>query len=65
MKTILARGAYGRNATKADWLAGKDFYLVGSHLYFSNRNIADLKREWFTTIIFVDGACNELFRIEL
>lgn len=51
---ISALGAYGRNATRADWDAGKDF-KIASGPYFSIRDIPAMKEQGIEVILFVDS----------
>lgn len=61
--TLFAIGAYGREATLADWEAGKDFRVVGGS-YFSNREIEFIRDE-YDEIQFVDMKCDKLFAVKL
>lgn len=48
---LYAMGAYGREARRSDWAAGKDFKIVGGP-YFSIRDIDKLKIDGYTGIYF-------------
>jgi len=48
---LLARGAYGREATEKDWKDGKDFSII-SGPYFSIRDIEQIKKDGTSQIIF-------------
>jgi len=50
---LRAIGAYGRQAQKADWSAGKDFRVLGGP-YFSNRDAPELLKAGFTEIDFYE-----------
>lgn len=51
---LRATGAYGREATEADWKAGKDFRVV-SGPYFSIRDVAKIKADGFNQIVFFNA----------
>lgn len=51
---VYATGAYGREANKADWKAGKDFRIM-SGPYFSIRDYEAMKAEGIGQIIFVNA----------
>ena len=48
---LVAVGAYGREATEADWIAGKDFQIK-SGPYFSIRDCETIKQDGVSQIIF-------------
>ena len=43
-------GAYGRKASLADWVAGKDFRMCDYGPYLSKRDIPSLKANGYTHI---------------
>ena len=51
---VYAYGAYGRNATREDWVAGKDFRLAQGP-YFSIRDVKAMKDEGISYINFTDS----------
>jgi hypothetical protein len=53
MKTLHAVGAYGREASQADWEAGKDFRVIDGP-YFSKRSLDLLREDGYTHILFWD-----------
>ena len=53
MRTLVAVGAYGREACEADWNAGKDFRIASFGPYFSKRDVASLKAHGYGEIKFV------------
>lgn len=66
MKTLYARGAYGRKASRADWDDGKDFQACSTGQYFSNRDLRYLRNLRFTQIVFVGGTdLQPLFTVRL
>lgn len=63
--TLYAVGAYGRQATLADWNEGKDFKIV-SGPYFSNRDLAGLWADGCREIRFVKAPnMTKLFTIPI
>lgn len=50
MKYLGAQAAYGREAKREDWEAGKDFKIVGGP-YFSIRDVAQLKAAGYVRVI--------------
>ena len=57
---VYATGAYGREANKPDWLAGKDFQIQ-SGPYFSIRDIAAIRKDEVTDIVFVNRRNSVVF----
>ena len=47
---LMIRGAYGREATQADWDAGKDFQIV-SGPYCSVRDLKRIKDDGYEMIV--------------
>ena len=45
-------GAYGREATLADWRAGKDFHIYGGP-YCSIRDVKRMKADGYTDVTLV------------
>lgn len=54
IKTIVAVGAYGRKASKLDWISGKDFRIVGGP-YFSSSDGIQMAEDGYERIVFMDG----------
>lgn len=50
---LYAVGAYGREARRDDWAAGKDFAIAYGGPYFSIRDIDKLKIDGYTEIHFM------------
>lgn len=66
MMTILATGAYGRKATKEDWLKGLVFRMQAGGPYFSIRDSKALRSEGCYSILFCDAITREiLFSVNL
>ena len=68
MTTLLATGAYGRTASKPDWLKGFDFRvrLLAGGPYFSIRDTKAMRENGFNEILFCDIATGEiLFKVTL
>lgn len=61
---VVARGAYGRSTNEADWLAGKDFRIVGGP-YFSIRDLKAMKDEGIILINFVNNEGYTVFYKEI
>ena len=57
---VYATGAYGREANRPDWLAGKDFQIQ-SGPYFSIRDIATIRKDGAADIVFVNRRGNVVF----
>ena len=57
---VYATGAYGREANRPDWLAGKDF-RIQSGPYFSIRDIAAMTAEGLVDIVFVNHRNSVVF----
>lgn len=53
---LYAVGAYGREAQRSDWAAGRDFKVAHTGPYFSIRDIDRLKLEGYTEVQFLDRA---------
>ena len=60
---LFATGAYGREASKADWESGKDFRITGGGPYFSIRDTKALIRDCYVGIIFLNKAGKKAFII--
>ena len=58
------RGAYGRDATLADWKSGKDFKITNGP-YCSIRDLEEMRREGFHIVEIFNNAGTLLKRIEL
>lgn len=65
MNTLLVTGAYGRRASKADWLNGLDFQIYNRGAYFSIRDCKLLKQDGYTHITFLDSNGVPSFTLEL
>jgi hypothetical protein len=52
---LFAQGAYGREADRNDWLAGKDFVVSSQYCgpYFSIRDLKTLREGGYTEIQFL------------
>lgn len=61
---LTANGAYGREATEADWKAGKDFQIV-SGPYFSIRDSEAIKVQWGNKIVFYNKRGYVAFIVDL
>lgn len=51
---LMVTGAYGREPTKADWYAGKDFQIVAGP-YFSIRNVPQMRDYGTEQIVFINN----------
>lgn len=61
----IAIGAFGRVANLTDWEVGKDFMIYNGP-YFSIRDIAVLKQDGYTGILFCAFPSGELlFKVKL
>lgn len=57
---VYAKGAYGREATQADWKAGKDFHILHGP-YFSIRDCEAMHAEGINDVIFVNKLNNTVW----
>lgn len=62
--TLIARGAFGRVADKADWDSGKDFKSEWGP-YFSVRDCDFLRNQKVHTIVFLDNHGRQVWQEHL
>lgn len=62
---MIAVGAYGREASVADWNNGKDFKIYPSGPYFSNRDLAAILESGKEIIVFLDRFGDDAFTVTL